>query len=118
MTIDREKLKALAKIEILVHHEDADPLDSFGYDTKEENEVAARQVRELADRTEWGWCVVEVRATFAGVVGRDVLGGCSYESEADFKSPGGYYDDMVSTALDDLATQLEDIADNINEVLK
>lgn len=105
--IDLDKLRERTSITIEIEPEDMDPINSFGYDTEEENEDAARYVRELADRTPWGWCVVIVRAKYAGLEGRDVLGWCSYESEAAFKEPGGYYEDMVRTALHDLAAQLE-----------
>ncbi len=70
--------------------------------------------RELKDGNEWAWCSVEVRAewwnrktgkTYSGVA---YLGGCSYESEASFKQPGGYYDDMKKEAYDDLVSNIED----------
>ena len=107
MKIDREKLKKACEIEIRLHPEDTHPRDHFGYDTKEENDAAVAHVLALAERTEWGWCTVEVRAEFAGMVGNDYLGGCSYESERDFCQPGGYYDDMVDQAVEDLAVKLE-----------
>lgn len=106
--IDKTKLARLATIEIVLHDEDSDPIDHFGYDTEAENQEAAAFVRDLANRSQWGWCVVEVIASYGGMVGRDVLGGCSYESEDAFKSDG-YYTDMVGTALDELACALEAI---------
>jgi hypothetical protein len=51
----------------------------------------------------WAWADVEVRATHVlGYTGSDYLCGCCYADEADFKRPGGYYDDMVYDALDAL----------------
>jgi hypothetical protein len=58
----------------------------------------------------WAWCVAHVTvrpkdgriATFSG---DDYLGGCSYASEQDFKE-GGYYEDMVNTALSELNDRL------------
>jgi hypothetical protein len=35
-------------------------------------------------------------------LGDDYLGCCSYESEEDFRAPGGYFDDMKRAALDEL----------------
>jgi hypothetical protein len=39
--------------------------------------------------------------------GEGLLGGCSYESEASFKQPGGYYDDLMAEALDALNGEIE-----------
>lgn len=56
----------------------------------------------------WAWCSVKVSATYGGFEGVDYLGGCSYASEKDFRTPGGYFDDMVNEALRDLADKLDD----------
>lgn len=57
---------------------------------------------ELARGNEWAWCAVKVTAEWNGYQAADYLGGCSYESEADFRAPGGYFDDMRKAALDAL----------------
>jgi hypothetical protein len=62
----------------------------------------------------WAWASVRVTAsiTIDGVTfeGHDYLGGCSYKSEADFREPGGYFDDMKVEALADLRRTLMDAA--------
>ena len=57
---------------------------------------------QLRSGNEWAWCCVRVVATWNGFEGDAYLGCCSYESEASFVAPRGYYDDMKSEALDDL----------------
>ena len=48
---------------------------------------------------EWAWCIVRVTVEWRGMSGDAVLGGCSYEDEADFRQPGGYFDDMQREAV-------------------
>lgn len=64
-------------------------------------------VIDLADG-DWGWCDVEVVATWGIWSASDYLGGCSYESEADFTGPSGsdYYADMKTTALANLNDEI------------
>lgn len=88
MTNARHRLVAkLAKLATVTHvpePEDDDPVDHFGYDTEAQNREAAAYVRQLADRTEWGWCVVKTTATYADFSASVYLGGCSYLGEEDF----------------------------------
>lgn len=106
-------LAALAKhVTITLEHEpewcpyDSGPLARTG-------ECAAEDIawieRELDKGNPWAWCSVTVRAEWCGLVAEDHLGGCSYESEAEFRAPGGYFDDMVSSALDALAERVFEI---------
>ncbi len=60
----------------------------------------------------WGWCSTHVIARWLDQEGNewtgdDWLGGCSYESEASFKQPDGYYDDMKAEAYSRLVAKLE-----------
>jgi hypothetical protein len=49
----------------------------------------------------WAWADVEVQATLPdGRTGSAYLGGCSYDDENNFKE-GGYYEDMVLSAVED-----------------
>jgi hypothetical protein len=86
----------------------------FAYDTEEENRAAVRAVHELAARNVWGWCDIRVVATLGAFTGHDTLCACSYASEADFRA-SGYFADMKSEALADLARNIErarqDLAD-------
>lgn len=78
---------------------------------------------QLDAGNEWAWCFVTVEARhplLGGIVGRDSLGCCSYRSEADFREPGGYFDDMKSEALEDalrVAFELVETAEGIREAL-
>ena len=64
-------------------------------------------MEQLASGNQWAWCTVRVVATLGEFSGDAYLGCCSYASEADFKAPGGYFDDMKSEALDDLRRSIE-----------
>ncbi len=66
--------------------------------------AASREIRErLARGDDWAWCEVQVRVTWRGFKGESSwLGGCSYASEQDFREPGGYFDDLLDEAIDDL----------------
>ena len=80
---------------------------------------------ELIKRSEngdvWAWAEVTVRAILItphpmeNIIGEDHLGGCSYESEADFRKDG-YYDDMVNEALGKIADQLLGAAEIIKSL--
>ena len=59
----------------------------------------------------WAWAQVTVTATWIDAggtthTGVDYLGGCCYKDEADFRTPGGYFDDMKHEALRDLNDKL------------
>jgi hypothetical protein len=86
--------------------------------------------KELSDGNEWAWCTVTVIARIRVEVARpgrvtecvtlegfDHLGCCSYRGEADFRTPGGYFDDMKAQALDDLQAKVNALAPAICEVL-
>lgn len=79
-------------------------------DAAEDEACAVELERQLESGNEWAWCQVKVEAFWNGLRGVDYLGACSYASEADFKAQGGYYDDMVSAALDQVEEQARGIA--------
>jgi hypothetical protein len=73
----------------------------------------------------WHWCQVRVQVIFRDdanprnwavqrdqVLGEDYLGGCSYHDLADFKS-GGYFRDMVATAIDEARSKLSRMSADI-----
>jgi len=76
-----------------------------------DEETDRRQEQLVRDQLEagndWAWCCVKVSAKWEGFEGTDFLGCCSYESEEQFKQPGGYYEDMLKVALDDLNAEIE-----------
>ena len=50
----------------------------------------------------WAWATVTVVTAWGPFKGNAHLGCCSYADENEFKQPGGYFDDMVTEALDEL----------------
>jgi len=67
-------------------------------------------IEDLEAGNPWAWCLVRVTAGLEGSALRGVayLGGCSYESEDDFKVCG-CYDDLRDEALLDLQRQVDDL---------
>lgn len=61
----------------------------------------------------WGWCQVEVKAKLGSLSGSAYLGSCSYEDEADFKR-GGYYEQMVEEAIEELQAQVDELYELIH----
>jgi len=58
----------------------------------------------------WAWCTVEVSVEWNGIESEEeYLGCCSYKSRSDFAENSGYYEDMVSTCLDNLNKKLADL---------
>lgn len=66
-----------------------------------------RVKRGIKSGNVWAWCTVTVTARWLGHEGSDSLGACSYGSEQEFRRPGGYYDDMVKNALQELRDAIE-----------
>ena len=50
----------------------------------------------------WAWAMLTVTASWGLFSCSDHLGCCSYADEEDFRQAGGYFDDMVDEALQDL----------------
>jgi len=73
------------------------------FDRQVEDEILAR----MAAGDVWAWAQVTMIAEYEGFRGSDVLGGCSYKDENDFKRDGGYYEDMKTSALADLKSTLK-----------
>jgi hypothetical protein len=93
--------KAGGVFRIRLHEEYHAPDDDF-----EDPETLAWVKRQMALGNMWGWCCVEVIAELDdNFSGHDYLGGCSYESEEDFKN-NGYYKSMQHEALADLERSL------------
>jgi hypothetical protein len=63
-------------------------------DKEVEDEILARLERGDI----WAWAAVKVTASFLDFEGEDWLHGCSYKDEANFREPGGYFDDMKHEA--------------------
>jgi hypothetical protein len=50
----------------------------------------------------WAWAMVTVTVSWEPFSASDHLGCCSYADEEDFRQPGGYFDDMIDEALEEL----------------
>ncbi len=81
-------------------------------DKATEDSILAR----LESGDSWAWAIVTVKAVWKSFQGVDTLCGCSYDSEADFTTPGGYYDDMKHVALEDLNRSIRQTADQLDEL--
>jgi len=82
--------------------EDIHPGDSFDPECFD-----IPQLCEDIDRGRYAWFVARVQAFRAGVeLAADYLGGCLYDSPADFVTAGDYFDDMVKTVIDEARAEL------------
>lgn len=68
---------------------------------------------QLQAGNDWAWCTAFVQVCWGDFAVEANLGGCSYESEEDFRKSGDYLDDMVDDALKELNSKLQIIADQI-----
>lgn len=65
------------------------------------NKAAEDEVlEELANDNIWAWCIVTVKAELDGHEASDVMGGCSYTSEEDFRKCDCFNDMKMSAALE------------------
>jgi len=69
-------------------------------------------LKQLNNGNIWAWACVKVTATWKGYSEYDILGGCSYESEEEFKADC-YYEDMKDRALEELQNKLESAAKDL-----
>ena len=107
MKIDPDRLRKVATITFEIEPEDR------GFHGEVDDPECVKWIADqLARGNEWAWCTVKVSASYRGFVAHDYLGGCSYENRAAFMQPGGYYDDMVTAALTELAQEFEKIAND------
>lgn len=83
----------------------------------ETDEAAAESIFEqLAAGNEWAWCCVRVTAKWRGWTASETLGGCSYTSEAQFREPGGYFDDVKDETLSALNAELQEADADLEEL--
>jgi hypothetical protein len=70
--------------------------------------AAEKWVRDQLDAgNEWAWFTAHVCVTYRDAIEADAyLGQCSYDSEAAFKEPDGYYHDMIKECLLELDRKL------------
>lgn len=75
-----------------------------------DKECEDRIVADLENGNDWAWCTVKVTAEWNGITGVDYLGCCSYDSEKDFRQPGGYFDNMVANVIAEINQKARTIA--------
>jgi len=110
----RKLTKGEVEITITPEEEDRGPEGEFSSGDPEADAELVHEIHERLARGDlWAWCTVKVEARFGQFYGTAYLGGCSYEHQASFME-GGYYEQMVGDAVDDLnqniARQLAEIA--------
>lgn len=103
-----DRLRQLATIIFTRMEEDYDVGEDFEPDM-------AEQLREEAKWNEWAWFCAKVTASYAGIRAHAYLGGCSYNSEEEFKSDE-YYAQLVTDALSELASEIDATRDLIKEL--
>jgi hypothetical protein len=104
MRVNRDRLRQV--VEITLEREEEDQHWKGHFDD-EETENWIRE--QLLMGNNWAWCSAHVTVALGDLQGEDWLGGCSYESEENFRQDG-YYESMVSEAVEDLAQKIEKIA--------
>ena len=63
----------------------------------------------------WAWAAVTVTVSWGPFAASDHLGCCSYADEKDFRQPGGYFDDVVDVALDELNATVRETYQQLKE---
>lgn len=102
--IDRAALAKRVRITMRQEPEDRSYTDDF-----DDPETCAWIKAQLEQGNDWAWCQVDIKVELHDLEGIAGIGGCSYENKEAFKS-GGYYESLVSEAVDELARKLEAIA--------
>ncbi len=102
----------ICNVTITPSDNDQSPRESYlvphvSFDEEDVNRFV-NDVYEMIDKYDlWGWCQVEVKASYASLCGAAYLGGCSYEGEEDFKK-GGYFEQMADEAIAELQQNIDD----------
>lgn len=82
--------------------EDTSPEGHFASGDDELDRQTCAEIRSKAEWNAWAWCCIKVTVSWRGHRASDYLGGCCYDSKEEFVAEGGYYDDMVDRALEEL----------------
>jgi len=104
-----EKIRERVEFKLEIEEEDTDPADHFASGDAEDDAETVSWIRaQLAKGNLWAWFCAKVTARLGDFDGVDILGACSYKSEADFTQPRGYYDGMKGEATLALADSILD----------
>lgn len=104
----RKLLKSEVQFEVSVEEDDTDPRGNVLVSGDEAADKAAADevIQRLRNGDVWAWALVKVTASWKGFKAMTVLGCCSYENEAEFRSDS-YYEQMQTEALAELNSQLQ-----------
>ena len=115
------KLKPLTREEVTIRLK-ADPEfipvegnASASSDDSFDREVEQSILCRVEQGEVWAWAMVAVTVSWGPFSALDHLGCCSYADEDDFRQPGGYFDDMVDEALEELNKNLLDAYRELRE---
>jgi len=106
--------KEEARIRVLPVDSDISQYDNM-YDQPQFSEIVNEMIEENGL---WGWCDVEVKASWRDFEGHAYLGACSYKDKEDFVSISGYYEDLVEEALEDLNEKIAECFKDLQELQK
>jgi len=109
-TLAVAEIARLALLDDIVVEAEPDHMPVEGNASAIDPETDARIAAEILARLEtddaWAWATVRVSVAFDGFEADEYLGGCSYADETDFRTPGGYFDDMRDAVLDEIVERL------------
>lgn len=101
---EETEIRVLAEPEYIPVKGNACVSGDDGFDREVEQHILER----LDQGDVWAWATVAVIVAWGPFKGSAYLGCCSYTDEEDFRQPGGYYEDMVAEALDELNRAVQD----------
>ena len=102
-----ERIKDKVTIELKMEPEEMQIEGNASCIDEKTDAETCRWIRsQIESGNDWAWCATSVTATIGSYSGSDSLCGCSYHSEADFRTPGGYFSDMVSEATEACAYEI------------
>lgn len=87
----------------------------------QEREEEDKIIAELEAGNIWAWCIVTVTASWAGFLGKARVGGVSIiledgsDPEESFVKDYGYYESLVSDAVDNLKANMAELGWSIND---
>jgi len=108
------KIKQLTIADITVHiealPEDMPVVGNVGESGNKDQDLAVENsiLRRLDRGDIWAWCMVQITCTYKMFTTTELITGCNYASEADFKSSGSYTD-IVEICLAKLQKQVNEL---------
>jgi hypothetical protein len=107
-----DALRPLAKVNL-----EREPCDYGPEGCFEDDEIVAAVRADYEAGNQWAWCDVCVTASYLDFTSAPYyLGGCSYDSEEDFRADA-YFSDLVDEALNSLAAEMLAIHEAVSRLL-